>query len=113
MGHAPLHRDVETRHLREAHRVVRLRPDRLRQVGAHLAGVDVEGGGELDVPDVVAAEARPHQAGDEAVVGHALVIVNSLHQGGCTVADADHRDPNRSHGRLLKSPPSAATQSFH
>ena len=41
--------------------------DRLAEVDAHLGGVDVEGGDELDVADVVAAELDVHQTGDVSV----------------------------------------------
>jgi hypothetical protein len=50
--------------LRELDRVVLPRPDRLAEVLADLLDVDVEGRGELDVANVVAAEVDVHQAGD-------------------------------------------------
>ena len=50
-------------------RVVRVRPDRLGEVLADLARDDVEGGRELDVADVVAAEVDVHEPGDELVLG--------------------------------------------
>jgi hypothetical protein len=100
--HAAVDRHAEVRHRRELHGVVRRLPDRLRQVAADLALVDVEGGGELDVADVVTAEPRVHEAGDEGVVGRLAVILNSLDERRCAVADADDGDSNRSHGGLLK-----------
>jgi hypothetical protein len=56
----------------ELDRVVRPGVDRLGEVLADLVLVDVEGGHELDVADVVAAEVDVHQAGDEVVVGVAF-----------------------------------------
>ena len=46
----------------ELQRVVLAREDRLGEVLADLVGVDVEGGAELDVAHVVAAEVDVHQA---------------------------------------------------
>ena len=80
------------RDLLEDVRVVRLRVDRLGQVLADLVLVDVEGGHELDVADVVAAELDVHQAGDEVVLLGVLVVVAALDQAAGAVADADDRD---------------------
>ena len=54
-------------HVGEAVGVVGLGADRLGHVAADLAGVDVEGGGDLDVADVIAAELDVHQPGDRLV----------------------------------------------
>ena len=43
----------------------------LAEVEADLGGVDVEGGDELDVADVVAAELDVHEAGDRRRLGSA------------------------------------------
>ena len=68
VGHPALDLDAEARDLvGELQRVVLAGEDRLGQVLADLVGVDVEGGGELDVADVVAAEVDVHQAGDRLV----------------------------------------------
>ena len=66
VGHPAIHGHAEAlaRHLGELHRVVLPGPDRLAEVLADLRLVDVEGGGELDVAHVVAAEVDVHQAGD-------------------------------------------------
>jgi hypothetical protein len=56
--------DVERRHVGDLDGVVLAGDDRLGQVEADLLGVDVEGGDELDVADVVVAELHVHQAGD-------------------------------------------------
>ena len=66
--------------------------DRLGQVLADLVLVDVEGGHELDVADVVAAELDVHQARDEVVVLGVLVVVAALDEAARAVADADDRD---------------------
>ena len=79
-GRAPLHLHPELADRCEADRVVLAREDRLAQVGADLGGVDVEGGDELDVAHVVAAELRVHQARD--VVGRigVAVVLDPLHE---------------------------------
>ena len=62
------------------------------EVLADLVGVDVEGGDELDVADVVAAEVDVHEAGDELVVGGVAVVVDALHERRGAVADAHDGD---------------------
>src|ERR1019366_1738563 len=81
-------------HLGEADRVVLAGPDRLPEVLADLLGVDVEGGGELDVAHVVAAELDMHQARNGVRRVGVVVVVDALHEGRGAVADADDRDPH-------------------
>ena len=64
VGHAALDLDAHLRHVGELDRVVLTRPDRLGEILADLLRVDVEGGDELDVADVVAAEVDVHQTRD-------------------------------------------------
>src|SRR5206468_733746 len=78
MGHPPLHRDTGARDLVEHVRVVGLRVDRLGEVLADLVLVDVEGGHELDVADVVAADVHVHEARDELVVLGVPVVITAL-----------------------------------
>src|SRR4029079_4620256 len=87
-------RDAELADLLEDERVVRLLVDRLAEVLADLVLVDVEGGHELDVADVVAAEVDVHQARDELVVLRVLVVIAALDEAARAVADADDRDPD-------------------
>ena len=94
MGHAPMHRHSERRHLGELDRVVRARPDRLREVLADLLRVDVERGDELDVAHVIAAEVDVHQAGDLLGGIGVPVVGDALDEGVGAVADADDRDPD-------------------
>ena len=94
VGHAALDLDPELRHLGELDRVVLARPDRLGEVLADLLGVDVEGGDELDVADVVAAEVDVHQAGHFLGGVGVLVVLDALDEGVGAVADADDRDPD-------------------
>ena len=81
-----------TRRLGELDRVVLAGPDRLAEVLADLRRVDVEGGGELDVAHVVAAEVDVHQAGDALGGVGVAVVVDALHERRGAVADADDRD---------------------
>ena len=92
MGHAALDGDAEVGHVGELDGVVGRGEDRLAQVLADLVGVDVEGGAELDVADVVAAEIDVHQAGDELVVRGVAVVLDALHERRGAVADADDGD---------------------
>ena len=61
---AALHGDAGRRHVADLDGVVLAGDDRVREVLADLLGVDVEGGDELDVADVVVAELDVHQTGD-------------------------------------------------
>ena len=79
-------------HVGELDRVVLARPDRLGEVFADLLGVDVEGGDELDVADVVAAEVDVHQARNFVGRVGVLVVLDALDEGVGAVADADDRD---------------------
>src|SRR5207247_6064810 len=90
--HAPLDWDAEVGHLLEHIGVVRLRVDRLRQVLADLVAVDVEGGHELDVADVVATQVDVHEARHEVTIGGVLVVVAALHEAARAVAHTDDRD---------------------
>ena len=92
VDHAALDGDAGLLDLLEDVRVVRLRVDRLGQVLADLVLVDVEGGHELDVADVIAAEVDVHQPRDEVVVVGVLVVVAALDEAARAVADADDRD---------------------
>ena len=92
VGHAALDLDADVRHVGELDRVVLARPDRLGEVLADLLRVDVEGGDELDVADVVAAEVDVHQAGDFLGRVGVLVVLDALDEGVGAVADADDRD---------------------
>ncbi len=72
--------------------VVGLEQDRFGDVAAHLAGVDVEGRGDLDIRDVVAAEFDVHQAGRRFVGGGFGVVAEPLHQRGGAIADPHDPD---------------------
>ena len=95
MGHAPVDRDAEVRHLAEDVRVVRLGVDRLGEVLADLVRVDVERGHELDVAHVVAAELDVHEPGDGLGGIGVGVEGAALDEAARAVADADDRDADR------------------
>ena len=63
VGHAAHHGHAEVGHVAELHGVVRLDEYGLGEVFADLVLVNIEGGGELDVADMVAAQSGVHQAG--------------------------------------------------
>lgn len=68
------------------------RPHRLGEVFADLLDVDVEGGDELDVTDVVAAQVDVHQTRDFLLRVGVLVVLDALDEGVGAVADPDDRD---------------------
>jgi hypothetical protein len=92
VGHAALDLDAEVGDVGELDRVVLTRPDRLREVFADLLLIDVEGGDELDVADVVAAQFDVHQAGNFVGRIGVFVVLDALDEGVGAVADADDRD---------------------
>ena len=83
--------------LGELDRVVDLGEERLGGVEADLLGVDVEGGHELDVADVVAAELDVHQAGHAVGRVGVLVVGEALHQGAGAVAHAGDGEADLAH----------------
>ena len=64
--------------------------------------VDVEGGDELDVADVVVAELDVHQTGDALVGLRVAVVVHALDERAGAVADTDDRYADRGHLELLR-----------
>ena len=91
-GRAALHEHAELGHVGELDRVVDAREDRLAEVDADLLGVDVEGGDELDVADVVAAELDVHEAGDALVRVGVAVELDALHEAARAVPDPGDGD---------------------
>jgi len=98
-------------HVGELDRVVLARPDRGAKVLANLLGVDVEGGRELDVGDVVAAEVDVHEAGDvQRGVGLAVVGVRSAGSSIRRCSWAASVSPSRgSNSRPYSPTPSASS----
>jgi hypothetical protein len=87
-----LHLDPEGGHVGELDGVVLTGADGLGEVTPHLLGIDVEGGHELDVANVVAAELDVHQTRDMVARLGLGVEVHALHQRRRAVAHADDRD---------------------
>ena len=98
VGHAALDGDVRGGDVGELHRVVGLDEDGLGEVLADLVGVDVEGGDEVEVVDVVVAQEGVHDAGDFLALGGVAVEVDALHERGGAVADPDDGDVDLAHG---------------
>src|SRR4051794_3953210 len=67
--------------------------DRLAEIPAHLAGVDVEGSGQLDIPDVIPAEFDMHQSRRGLVACRVCIVAQALDKRGGAVADPDDPDP--------------------
>jgi hypothetical protein len=94
--------DPGRRYLADLDRVVLARHDRLAEVAADLLGVHVERGDELDVRDVVVAEAYVHQTRHAIVRVGVSVVLHALDQGRGAVADTDDGNADGAHrGRLL------------
>src|SRR5439155_25845723 len=61
--HATMHRNAERWNVGKLAGVIRGGKNGFRQIFADLGGVDVEGGAEFDVANVIAAQAHVHEAG--------------------------------------------------
>ena len=81
----PLHGDVEVADRGEPDGVVVAGEHRLREVDAHLRRVDVEGGDEFEVADVVATQHDVHEAGDDFFGIRGPVVLHTLDERAGTV----------------------------
>ncbi|MGZ4648253.1 MAG: hypothetical protein ACXVYC_18240, partial [Blastococcus sp.] len=79
-GGAALHGHAEGGHVADLDGVVLAGDDGLGQVAADLLGIDVEGGDELHVGDVVRAEPDVHQTGHGRGLVGIAVVVHALDQ---------------------------------
>src|SRR6185312_8188230 len=85
---------AQPRNFGEADGAVRGRDDRVGEIRPDLRRGDIEGGGELDVADVITAEPDVHEAGNALAVGDGAVELDALHKRGRAIADPDNRDAN-------------------
>ena len=93
----PGHDDAGLRHLGELDGVVVAGLQGLGQVDTDLVGVHVEGARDLDVGDVVAAEACVHQAGDVRAVAGVSVELHPLDESRGAVASSHESNPDALH----------------
>ncbi len=99
-GGSSLNGDSELAHRGEADGVVLPGEDGLAQVGPDFGGVDVEGGHELEVTDVVAAEHDVHEPG-HGVVGIGVPVVrHPLDEGTGAVPHSGDGHTDVGHGWL-------------
>src|SRR5205807_8631159 len=101
-GRASLHLHAELADRSEADRVVLARVDRLAHVEADLGGVDVEGAGDLDVADVVAAHHDVHETGHVFGRVGVAVVLEPLYERAGAVAHAGDGQPDTPSGRLRR-----------
>jgi hypothetical protein len=100
--HATYHLYARGRDIAELVGVVGWGINGLRQVLAHLVLVDIDGGYEIDIADVIAAKVDMHQAGYELIFLGILVIMHPLYKGGCAVPNTNNCYIYFSHfGQLL------------
>src|SRR5215469_3458594 len=92
-----LHRHAAGRHVADFDGVVLAGDNCLGDVTADLLGVDVEGGDELYVADVIRAELDMHKARYPARRVSVLVVLHALNEGTGTVPDAHNGYPYRTH----------------
>ena len=80
VGHAAHNRSVELRDIGELIGVIRFGEDRLTKILADFCGVDINSQGELDITNMISAEACVHDPRDEGVVCGILVELDSLYE---------------------------------
>ena len=112
VSHAPRHRHVEERHIGELDGVVGVRPNGLAQVLADLALDHVERGGELDVADMVAANRGVHQTWNLGIIRGVLIILHTLNQCCCAVANTDDCNTNLFVSHWVCSPLSMVLKTY-
>src|SRR5699024_11609143 len=64
-------------------------------VEADPLAVDIEGGNEIDVTDVIIPDLHVHETRNLRPRGHIPVVLNTLDQGRGAVAQSGNRDSNR------------------
>src|SRR3954447_14948911 len=70
--------------------IVRSFPKRVGNILADLAGIDVERRGDLDVADVITADAGVHQPGHRLVRFRFLVVAQPLNERTGTISNTDN-----------------------
>ena len=85
-------------------RVVRRRENRIGDIPANFRFVDVEGGTQFDVPNMVAAEFHIHKARHRHVAARLGVMREPLNEGRGTIADAHNADPELARAHATLSP---------
>src|SRR5439155_23724054 len=68
--------------------------DRFGEIASDLSLGDIEGGDELDMPDMVAAEVEVQNPGNRKAAGRVAIKFDALHQRRRAVPDPDQRDPD-------------------
>ncbi len=96
-GRAALDGDAGGRDVGDLDGAVLGRLDGVGEVGAHLGGINVEGGDELHVGDVVVTELDVHQARHLLLGGGVLVELHTLDQRCGAVAHTDDCHANLAH----------------
>src|SRR5690606_26134440 len=101
VGRTALDEYASRRYVANLDRVVLAGEDRLREIHAHLLGVNVERRDEFHVRDVVAAEVDVHQTRNAVVRVGVAVVLNALNQRRCAVPDTDDGDAYGAHSVCL------------
>ena len=81
MRHPAMHLNAKLRDVGKSDGVIRFGVNRFTEIAAHFGRVDIKGGGELDVANVVTAELNMHQAGNELIGIRFAVKLNTLDEG--------------------------------
>ena len=92
-----MHRDPKVADLGKTNGVVLAGPDGLGDVVAHLGGVHIEGGDDLDVSDVVPAQLHVHEPRHLVPRFSAAVVLEALHEGAGAIAHAGYSQSDPCH----------------
>ena len=102
MRHAPLYLYSQVRHIAELVGVVGRGEHRLGEVFAHLILINIKGGDEVDIANVVTAQVNVHYPRHELVFFSFLVEVDPLDKRAGAVSHAD--DGNIDFGHCFSTP---------
>ena len=80
MSHAPLDPDAGRRDIADLDRIVGRGKYGLREILANLVPINVKGGDELYVANVIATQVDVHKPRNEVVSRRVLIIAHPLHQ---------------------------------
>ncbi len=102
MGHSANHFHAEVGDIHELVGVVGPGENRLTEVLPHLVRIDVDGGRELDVPNVIPPDSCVHETGNELIFCRVPIEMHTLNKRRRAVPHADDADSHFSH---LHTPP--------
>ena len=79
MGHTPYDRNIQFRYIVKLIGIIWLCVYRLSQIFAHLILIDIKGGHEVDITDMITSQVNMHQARYELIRIRFFIVINTLY----------------------------------